>query len=102
MHNAAQNVVKLLQKIFSKKVAVKGDRAAKRRRGGGWGANGEVGLEVIVVDDASTDGLFKATAPFHDKAEFFYVHQPTSKGAGRARNMAIPLVEVSAVLHFHS
>ena len=52
--------------------------------------------EIILVDDGSTDGTLDVLLKFQKDHEsnFFVLKTPTSNGgAGRARNIAIPLIE---------
>jgi Glycosyl transferase family 2 len=53
-------------------------------------------FEVFVVDDGSTDNAtINSLLDFaaKQKSNFYFLSSPTTFGAGRARNMAIPLVE---------
>ena len=51
-------------------------------------------LDVIVVDDGSTDDTVEAVQKFRGKHDNVYLlRDSVSKGAGRARNRAAPLLE---------
>ena len=49
----------------------------------------QVNVEVILVDDASTDGLYEATAKFRKYNNFYYFAR--KKAGGRGRSVAAPL-----------
>jgi glycosyltransferase involved in cell wall biosynthesis len=82
-YNSKKNVLLLLEDLTQKNIWVR------------EGHNTHFGkFEVILVDDKSTDGLYEAVKEYRDNCDnFYYVYHDGPPGAGRARNMAIPLVE---------
>jgi Glycosyl transferase family 2 len=52
-------------------------------------------FEVFAIDDGSTDNTADILRDFADdhKHNFYFMSTPSSNGAGKARNLALPLVE---------
>jgi hypothetical protein len=75
-HNTKENLMEMLDKILQ------------------WGQRqAPDSYEIIVIDDSSTDGTLEALQTLQEKNEQIFVMEGGGKGAGRARNSAIPLIE---------
>ena len=49
----------------------------------------EVPLELLVIDDCSTDCTGEVLAPYENKENFHYIRNPYNKGAAASRNLGV-------------
>ena len=49
----------------------------------------EVPLELLVIDDCSTDRTGEVLAPYENKENFHYIRNPYNKGAAASRNLGV-------------